>query len=301
MSSSKELRVECLGPLDVRLRMPTSAILIGPSGSGKTTFMGRLLKLGKTGRDFFDDSRAFKNHVVLFYNVNQPTYAKWKEEDLVHSFYNVTERGIPEQSMIREMAEPYTGKGGIVFIFDDVQSYNSCLESLFTVHRQHNVISTFILTQHVFRANNAYYKNMCRNAQLIVLFRCIRNSRAVRAFASEFDEEKDGKVNYFYEAYKLAISRNPAYGYLYYDASQKSPEMLRKRTNVLPDMRTGKICQTVFIKKKDLVDSEEEEAEEKGGLGKRARARPRSWEKKREEEAAKRRLRKRRREEGDDE
>lgn len=269
--ASMAMPVESLGPLDVRLRMPTSAILIGPSGSGKTTFMGRLLKIGKQSDvDFYTDSRAFKNYVVLFYNVRQPIYVNWKRERLVHSFYNVPARGLPTQAMIRKLAKPYVSKGGVVFIFDDVQEYSSALESLFTVHRQHNAISTFILTQHVFMARDRFYKNMCKNAQLIVLFRCFRNSRSVRAFANEFDEEKEGDTNYFYEAYKLSMAQNPAYGYLYYDAAQQSPEMLRKRTNVLPDIKTGKICQTVFIRKKDLGE-EEEKVKKRGGGGRRRR------------------------------
>lgn len=267
---------KALGPIDVRLKMPTSAVLIGPSGSGKTTFMHRLLQLGKEGvTDFFSDSRAFSNRVILYYNLYQPRYQEWKEKGLVHDFVEVPREGLPSETDLSDVAQPYINSGGIVIIFDDLKYFNPALEALFGVHRQHNVISTFVLAQELptASAKDLHYKAMCKNAQVLILFRCFKNNKGVKYFGGHFEDVDEGEDceevdvtgkrkkakkkshNYFYEAYRSAMLENPRYGYLFYDASQECPEMLRARTNVLPDPNTGKICQRVFIRKNALKKS----------------------------------------------
>lgn len=284
IDSLDERHFACLGPLDVRLKMPTSAVLIGPSGSGKTTFMDRLLKLGKEDVcDFYDDSRAFGNRVVLYYNLYQPLYSEWKELGLVDEFISVSRDGLPSETTLSDMAAPYRTNGGIVIIFDDLKFFTPALESLFGVHRQHNVISTFVLAQELptSSSKDLHYKAMCKNAQVLILFRCFKNNKGVKMFGGHFEDVDDGdydedeeeeemnlpgrrkkkktkrkRQNYFYEAYRAAMMENPRYGYLFYDASQECPELLRARTNVLPDPASGKICQRVFIRKNAIRKNE---------------------------------------------
>ena len=199
-------------------------MLVGPSESGKSfrvcSILSNLASLVKS-------SGPVKN-VVFCYAVWQPIYTAMRERGVVTKFVNKK----PSCDEFVELVEGFKDDGGSVVVIDDFMAdIDMDLVRIVTVHSRHYNTSTFLLFQSLFPPNklarqislNVKYlhvhKNPRENSQFQILARQI-SPRNWRCLVEAYNE----------------VCKKP-HACLLIDMTQSREEMLRYRSNYLPQER----------------------------------------------------------------
>jgi ABC-type cobalamin/Fe3+-siderophores transport system ATPase subunit len=210
-------------PFDARLHTPFNSIIVGPSQSGKTTLLHRLLR----------HSELVLSHkpkyVLLFYKYEQSVYNTMVHEGLIQEKLQINESGVDFDFIVNKVA-PYKSSNGSMVIFDDsLSDLPKHFDQVFTSLSHHNNCSIILLTQMLFR-NDEAYKSLSRNCHYFFIMRNERDKRAISTLAQQ---SCPGNKDYIVASFTDA-TREP-YSYLMVDFSQKSPTELKLRSNIFPE------------------------------------------------------------------
>lgn len=205
--------------MDARLKCKSAMIVVGPSQAGKTTFVENLI----ANRDVLFDTPPRKIHWF--------TGSEYTSENPDIEIYE----GLPESF---DSVEPYD-----MIVLDDLmmEAENSkAVSNLFTRQVHHKPCTVISITQNLYSGGR---ENRTRslNSQYIVLFKSPRDISQVGVLGKQM---YPGKKGFLTEVYKDAVNIRP-HSYLFLDLHQKTPEVMRLRTCILP----GEEPQMVYMER----------------------------------------------------
>jgi hypothetical protein len=200
---------------DLRFRVPSRFILAGASQSGKTTFVTNLLKFGGL---LFEDPRCLQNVVYYHKSVMRPdsSVTHWINE-------------VPTAADIRDRTQLYANSGGSIVVIDDFAGdLGKDIVEVFSVLSHHLHFVVLLLTQNLFSPNKAF-RDISLSSTYIIIFKNPRDSSQIINFARQI---APGNSNWIVKAFREATLA--PYSYMLFDNHQTTPEILRKRSRVLP-------------------------------------------------------------------
>lgn len=213
---------------DVRMKHPFTCLIAGPTGCGKTLWIARLLK----HKNILID--PVPENIVWFYGQYQPLY-----DDI--------SRQCPGIKFVEDLPESIDEfidqKRPNLVIFDDLMhETDGRIARLFTKGSHHKNLSIILVLQNLFERGKDL-RTISLNAQYVILFKNPRDASVIDHFARQV---APGCTKFLHEAYADATSR--PYGYLFFDFKPQGEDMLRYRTNIMPEEEGGSI--TVYGLKK---------------------------------------------------
>lgn len=199
--------------MDVRWRVPFTALLAGSTGCGKSTFVRRFL----SNIDQMTDQLI--NQIIWCYSVDMQDF-----QDSITDSRITFHRGLPN------MDEFSAESGPKLIILDDMMTeMDKRVVDLFTKFSHHKNISTFFITQNLFHKGKEM-RDISLNSHYIVTF---KNPRTKSQFSYMARQLNPKNVKFLEEAYEDATKL--PYGYLLVDCHQTTDENLRIRTSIFPD------------------------------------------------------------------
>ena len=196
--------------MDPRLKHPFTGIVAGPTACGKSTWVKNLITYQK---DMIDPA---PEHVIWFYGEWQPLY------DTLSGMVEFRE-GLTDLTTLK------TKKRTLVIIDDLMTETDKSVSDLFTKGSHHRNLSVLHLVQNVFDKNK-HTRTISLNAHYLVIFKNPRDASQVTHLAKQM---YPGHVRYLQEVFGDATLE--AYGYLFIDLKQETPEHLRLRTRIMPN------------------------------------------------------------------
>lgn len=204
---------------DMRLKFPFTWLVCGGSGCGKTThilnFLSNKLKLIDSSTDPM---------IVYYYNQWQPAFSEFEKRSIVNSWVS----GAPSLSDITERITPYISRGSIVVIDDFAHKLTSDIIELFTVVSHHSNCGVILLSQNLFD-KNPIFRQLSLNSTYISVFKNPRDAQQISAFARQLRPQN---FKFIVDSYHEATKK--PYTYLFFDNHQRTFDMLRIRSNILP-------------------------------------------------------------------
>ena len=194
--------------MDPRLKHPFTGIVAGPTACGKSTWVKNLITYQK---DMIDPA---PEHVIWFYGEWQPLY------DTLSGMVEFRE-GLTDLTTLK------TKKRTLVIIDDLMTETDKSVSDLFTKGSHHRNLSVLHLVQNVFDKNK-HTSTISLNAQYLVIFKNPRDASQVTHLAKQM---YPGHVRYLQEVFGDATLE--AYGYLFIDLKQETPEHLRLCTRIM--------------------------------------------------------------------
>ena len=196
--------------MDPRLKHPFTGIVAGPTACGKSTWVKNLITYHK---DMIDPA---PEHVIWFYAEWQPLY------DTLSGMVEFRE-GLADLTTLN------TKKQTLIIIDDLMTETDKSVSNLFTKGSHHRNMSVLHLVQNVFDKNK-HTRTISLNAHYLVIFKNPRDASQITHLAKQM---YPGHVQFLQEVFTDATSE--AYGYLFIDLKQKTPEHLRLRTKIMPN------------------------------------------------------------------
>lgn len=194
----------------IDLEIPFSMIVAGPSGCGKSTFIEKL--------------------VCLFLKRNTFKHIHW---------YNNDARAIPKQIQSINLVEVHNEipqsfghiEDNSLIILDDMmlEAYNKAVCGLFVRKSHHHNISVILTSQNVFHQNKLS-RDISLNSKYLVFFKNPRDKSQMLPLSRQIFPENPMEL---YRVYK-EVSAMP-HGYLLFDLTQSTPDILRFRTDIFND------------------------------------------------------------------
>ena len=186
------------------------SIVTGPTACGKSIWVKHLITYQK---DMIDPA---PEHVIWFYGEWQPLY------DTLSGMVEFRE-GLADLNTLN------TKERTLVIIDDLMTETDKSVSNLFTKGSHHRNLSVLHLVQNIFDKNK-YTRTISLNAHYLVIFKNPRDASQITHLAKQM---YPGRVHFLQEVFADATSE--AYGYLFIDLKQETPEHLRLRTRIMPD------------------------------------------------------------------
>ena len=205
-----ELPQHCL-TMDARIHMGLCMLVCGPAGGGKTSFVIRLIE---SAPRTFDAQPAY---VYWFYGVET------EQQPLLTKKGFITYCSLPDNFDFCE-------QNSIIVLDDlmDAAGHHQGVTDLFTKLAHHKNLFVIFIQQNLLpRQPDARTRSL--NSQYIVLFRSSRDNFQIDVLGRQI---YPSKKHYLLNIY-LSVTRDP-YFYLFIDLHQRTSELIRFRTNVLP-------------------------------------------------------------------
>ena len=196
--------------MDPHLKHPFTGIVAGPTACGKSTWVKNLITYQK---DMIDPA---PEHVIWFYGEWQPLY------DTLSGMVEFRE-GLADLTTLN------TKKRTLVIIDDLMTETDKSVSNLFTKGSHHRNLSVLHLVQNVFDKNK-HTRTISLNAHYLVIFKNPWDASRVTHLAKQM---YPGHVRYLQEVFGDATLE--AYGYLFIDLKQETPEHLRLCTRIMPN------------------------------------------------------------------
>ena len=196
--------------MDPRLKHPFTGIVAGPTACGKSTWVKNLITYQK---DMID---PVPEQIIWFYGEWQPLY------DTLSGMVEFRE-GLADLTTLK------TKKPTLVIIDDLMTETDKSVSNLFTKGSHHRNLSVLHLVQNVFDKNK-HTRTISLNAHYLVIFKNPRDASQITHLAKQM---YPGHVRFLQEVFGDATSE--AYGYLFIDLKQETPEHLRLRTKIMPN------------------------------------------------------------------
>lgn len=213
---------------DVRFKQGSSILVCGPIGSGKTSLVSSILSY----KHLLFDYPAEK--VFLFYTHHQDIY-----EDLMKMNTEMFD-GYPSYDEIRKIVMPFKKTGGSIIILDDqLSGLSDDIVRIFHELAHHCNTTCFFLSQNLFFANKRY-RSISLNANYMILMKNVRDQSQIMHLAKQFAPYRE---SYVVQSF-MEVSKK-MFGYMIFDYHQKSADITRVRTNILPHETPV----TVFVQK----------------------------------------------------
>ena len=196
--------------MDPHLKHPFTGIVAGPTGCGKSTWVINLITYQK---DMID---PVPEQIIWFYGEWQPLY------DTLSGMVEFRE-GLADLTTLK------TKKPTLVIIDDLMTETDKSVSNLFTKGSHHRNLSVLHLVQNVFDKNK-HTRTISLNAHYLVIFKNPRDASQITHLAKQM---YPGHVRFLQEVFGDATLE--AYGYLFIDLKQETPEHLRLRTKIMPN------------------------------------------------------------------
>ena len=215
---------------DIRFRQGSSILVCGPSGSGKTSIVSKILLNRKLLFDHPPDK------VFLFYTQQQDIYEDLLKTGTITKMIN----GYPSYDEIKKLVMPYKKVGGSIIILDDqLSGLSDDIVRIFHELSHHCNTTCFFLSQNLFFANKRY-RTISLNANYIILMKNVRDQSQIMHLAKQMSPYREAHVVQSF----MDVSKK-MFGYMVFDYHQKSADITRMRTNILPH----ELPVTVYIEK----------------------------------------------------
>jgi len=207
---------------DLRFIHGSTHLVVGPSGSGKTFRTARILEL----KDYIITNGEKIKNVVFCYSTWQPIYSELQAVGLVTKWVNKC----PSNEEFKEITSPYTTDGGSIVIIDDFMGeISKDLVDIVCVSSRHTNTTTFILFQSLFPPN-PLARQISLNCKYLHIHKNPRENAQIGTFARQaYPDGWRWLVQAYHEITKLPHSC------MLVDLTQKIPEELRVRSNILPE------------------------------------------------------------------
>ena len=206
-------------PFDVFFRQGSSILVCGPSGSGKTTLVAQILK----HKELLFDAPSSKE--FLFYTQPQEIYEELVTNGIITKMFH----GYPSYDKIRKIVAPYKKLNGSIILLDDqLSNLSDDIVRIFHELTHHCNTTCFLLSQNLFYANKKY-RSISLNANYMILTKNVRDQTQIMHLAKQFAPYRE---LYVVQSF-MDLSKN-MFGYILYDYYQKSADITRVRTNILP-------------------------------------------------------------------
>ena len=176
--------------------------------AGKTSYIAKLIK--------HKDKVIIPNvkRVIYSYKKYQPLFDSMKDVEFVQGMNFTLDRTIPT----------------LLVIDDQLSDCNANLTELFAVGAHHDNCSVIFVSQVMFLQDKAY-RNACQNAMYMILFKSPRCKAQIGHLARQMYSVN--KANKMITAFEDATSK--PYSNLIVDCRPDTPNLLRLRSNVLPE------------------------------------------------------------------
>ena len=215
---------------DVRFKQGSSILVCGPSGSGKTSLVSSIISY----KHLLFDYPAEK--VFLFYTHHQDIYEDLMKRGIITEMFD----GYPSYDEIRKIVMPFKKTGGSIIILDDqLSGLSDDIVRIFHELAHHCNTTCFFLSQNLFFANKRY-RSISLNANYMILMKNVRDQSQIMHLAKQFAPYRE---SYVVKSF-MEVSKK-MFGYMIFDYHQKSADITRVRTNILPHEAPV----TVFVQK----------------------------------------------------
>jgi hypothetical protein len=192
----------------VPVATPCRIICSGASMSGKTVFTFKLID--NIDRIF---SPAPKK-IIYFYGAWQPLF-----EEYIHKVTFI--EGLPSLDKIGST------DGGVFMVIDDLfLQVGEEMANFFTKYSHHSGISLCFITQQFFYQNK-YSRTISLNADIIVLFKSVRDLMSISYLSRQMYPKKN---SFLVDCYRKATVA--PYSYIFINLQPLYPEILRIQTNI---------------------------------------------------------------------
>lgn len=192
-------------------RHPFTCLCVGPTMAGKTRYILNLIK----HRDLVIKPEV--RRVIYSYKKYQPVFDSVPGVEFVQGSAYKLDRAVPTLLIIDDQMND----SGVV---------GSQLTDLFAVGAHHDNCSVIFVSQVLFLQDKAY-RNACQNAMYMILFRSPRSKTQIGHLARQMFVGK--KAQNMIKAFEDATSK--PFSNLIVDCRPDTPELLRCRSNILPD------------------------------------------------------------------
>ena len=198
--------------MDARIHMGSAMLVCGPTGSGKTSFVLRLIESASRTFD------AKPSYVYWFYGVETDAHPLLTKKGYI------TYRGLPDNFEFVE--------ANAIVVLDDLMDDTANhvgVTNLFTKLAHHkNLLVVFIQQNLLPRHRDARTRSL--NSQYMVIFNSPRDKYQIDVLGRQiYPSKKHFLLNIFDQA-----THDP-FSYLLVDLHQRTSELVRFRTNILPD------------------------------------------------------------------
>lgn len=186
----------------LKLKHPSSCMVVGPSQSGKTTLVREIIK-----KNIYD--KKFKK-VIWCYLYS----ASWFLEE-------------PNIEFVCGLPKVYENNS-LIIIDDMMHRLNETIADLFTAASHHRNISVILILQNLFPRSKVM-RDISLNAHYIIVFKNTRDMNQINCLGRQLYPQKS---QYFSDAYIKATNR--PHGYLVIDLHPKTTEEFRLRESLFP-------------------------------------------------------------------
>ena len=146
----------------------------------------------------------------------------------------------PSYEEIRKIIAPYKNLGGsIILLENQMFGISDDIVRIFFELCNHCNTTCFFLSQNLFFANKKY-RSISLNANYMILMKNVRDQSQIMHLAKQFAPYKE---SYVVQSF-MDISKK-MFGYMVFDYHQKSCDITRIRTNILPH----ELPVTIFVEK----------------------------------------------------
>ena len=148
--------------------------------------------------------------------------------------------GYPSYDETRKIVMPFKKTGGSIIILDDqLSGLSDDIVRIFHELAHHCNTTCFFLSQNLFFANKRY-RSISLNANYMILMKNVRDQSQIMHLAKQFAPYRE---SYVVQSF-MEVSKK-MFGYMIFDYHQKSADITRVRTNILPHEAPV----TVFVQK----------------------------------------------------
>ena len=196
-------------PFDEKFKCPTTIMVAAPTKAGKTTLVKSILQ----------------NADVMFEPAPKEVEWCFSEKQPAYNLSNVRYRqGLPDVEKLK------MGKHHKLIVLDDLMGQSKNLTEIFTKGSHHWNVTIIFIVQDIF-----YDKKRTNriNCQYLILLKSPGDKLTPLNLAKPMFPSN---VRYFMDAYEKATEK--PHGYLLIDLEQNTPEILRLRSNILPNETT---------------------------------------------------------------
>lgn len=194
----------------IKLQHTANFCLFGPSQSGKTVWVCTLLH----------NLHLFDTKIKQIHWYNAEINALPKRSSLPSNL------DIQYFDKLPDSFENASGQPLMVIIDDFMHETSSNVAQLFTKKTHHQSITALYLAQNAFQATK-HNRDISLNASYIVLFKTIRGKSQLNTLFQQMYPENWKHLQKIYKE----VTRKP-YSYLFIDLTQKTPDLLRFRTDI---------------------------------------------------------------------
>lgn len=201
---------------DIKLRHPTTIVVAGATKAGKSSL---IFKLVKYRSHLFDVPQS---RILYCYGIFDPSYLQLQKDVPGLELF----QGIPVE--LFESPDPSTPT--MVVLDDLIESTASSklIAKLFMQTSHHANITVVLITQNLFY-NGSQYRNIMKNASVIVLMTSIRDHLGIQTLSRQLFPKTP---KYVYDSYEDAMKNK--YGYLVLNLDPAVEPLLRVVKGIFP-------------------------------------------------------------------